>query len=529
MLHNIAAEDQAYALTLLRWLAYSQTPLNLDQVAEISTIVPGENPAADDIVDINNRGGLTDALDILAGLVVTFEAEAGNGNAATDNSSLGDISKGDDDVNDFSRRPIEKDTKIRLAHFSVKEYLESTRIKGSVAQNFHLDPAREHWWITQSCLVYLMHYSTSEQRASSQQDLVVFPLLEYAAAMWYRHALLQQAEDHRYEIQLLESKTHRAYWLKIHKPDMSWERPFDNEDYDDEASSLYYASFIGRVGVVQLLLEAEADVNAQGGYYGTALQAASFGGYEKVVQLLLEAEADVNAQGRVYGTALQAASSSGHEKVVQLLLEAKADVNAQGGWYGTALQAASSGGHEKVVQLLLEAEADVNAQGGHFSTALQAASSEGHEKVVQLLLEAKADVNAQGGQFSTALQGACSQGHEKIVQLLLEAKADVNAQGGRFGTALYAASSEGHEKVVQLLLKAEADVDAQGGHYGTALQVASSRGYETVVQLLLEAKADVNAQGGHYGTALQAASFHGHEEVVQMLLLAGAVDKVGED
>ncbi|KAF1820768.1 ankyrin, partial [Dissoconium aciculare CBS 342.82] len=364
MLQNIAAEDQAYALTLLRWLAYSQAPLRLDEVAEISTIVPGEDPAAHDVVDIYNRGGLTDVLDILAGLVVM------------------------------------KDTKIRLAHFSVKEYLESTRTRGSVAQSFRLDPTREHRLIKESCLVYLMHYSNSEQKASSKQDLVVFPLLDYAAAMWYRHALLQQAEDYRCEIQLLESKTHQADWLKIHKPDMSWSRPFDNDDYDDKASSLYYASFIGRVGVVQLLLEAKADVNAQGGRYGTALQAASLRGYDKVVRLLLEAEADVNAQGGDYGNALQAASLRGYDKVVRLLLEAEADVNAQGGDYGTALYAASSGGHDKVVRLLLEAEADVNAQGGQYGTALYAASSRGHDKVVQLLLFAGA-INKTGEDENT--------------------------------------------------------------------------------------------------------------------------------
>jgi ankyrin repeat protein len=46
---------------------------------------------------------------------------------------------------------------------------------------------------------------------------------------------------------------------------------------------------------VQMLLDAGADVNAQGGYCGNALQAASWGGHEEVVQMLLAAGADVNA------------------------------------------------------------------------------------------------------------------------------------------------------------------------------------------------------------------------------------------
>jgi ankyrin repeat protein len=43
--------------------------------------------------------------------------------------------------------------------------------------------------------------------------------------------------------------------------------------------------------VVQMLLDAGADVNAQGGHFGTALQAASARGHEKLVQMLRAAGA----------------------------------------------------------------------------------------------------------------------------------------------------------------------------------------------------------------------------------------------
>ncbi|KAF2183428.1 hypothetical protein K469DRAFT_521687, partial [Zopfia rhizophila CBS 207.26] len=64
-----------------------------------------------------------------------------------------------------------------------------------------------------------------------------------------------------------------------------------------------------------LLLDAGADVNAQGGHYGNALQAASLGDHEQIVKLLLNAGADVNAQGGHCGNALQAASSGGYEQI----------------------------------------------------------------------------------------------------------------------------------------------------------------------------------------------------------------------
>ncbi|KAJ6142423.1 ankyrin [Penicillium samsonianum] len=81
-------------------------------------------------------------------------------------------------------------------------------------------------------------------------------------------------------------------------------------------------------------------------------------------RVLLERGADVNAEGGVYGNALQAACARGHDKIAQILLEREANVNAEGGVYGNALQAAYAGGYDKIAQILLERGADVNAEGG---------------------------------------------------------------------------------------------------------------------------------------------------------------------
>jgi ankyrin repeat protein len=95
----------------------------------------------------------------------------------------------------------------------------------------------------------------------------------------------------------------------------------------------------------------------------------------------LDKGADVNAQGGEYGNALQAASSRGHQEIVQLLLDKGADVNAQGGEYGNALPAASWGGYQGVVQLLLDKGADVNAQGSHYVDHLSTLTQEGSQRL----------------------------------------------------------------------------------------------------------------------------------------------------
>ena len=248
-------------------------------------------------------------------------------------------------------------------------------------------------------------------------------------------------------------------------------------------NALAAASHGGHDGVVTLLLQAGAETNGQGGHYGSALQAASFGhhegvvrlkfqpntqggvlanvlqsasdgGHEKIVKLLLQAGADVNAQGP-FGNALQVAAHEGHEEIMRLLLEAGAELNAQEGMFGNALLAASERGDEQVVRLLLQSGADVNAQGGCFGNALQAASQGGHEQVVRLLLQAGAYANAQGGYFGNALQGALQGGHDEVVTLLLQEGAHVNAREGHDGNALQVAGGgddgNSYEDILRLL------------------------------------------------------------------------------
>ncbi|UPX17637.1 uncharacterized protein EKO05_0007979 [Ascochyta rabiei] len=201
--------------------------------------------------------------------------------------------------------------------------------------------------------------------------------------------------------------------------------------------ALHLAASAGLTSAVNRLLEAGCNIDEKDSNDNTPLYYACLNGDVDTAQVLINMHADINAQGGHFGYALQAASHSGQEQVVKMLLNAGADVNAQGGRLSNALQAALFGGYEQVVKMLLNAGADVNTQGkGYFSNALQAASHSGQEQVVKMLLNAGADVNAQGGAYSNALQAASFGGYEQVVKMLLNAGADVNAQGGRYSNAL---------------------------------------------------------------------------------------------
>lgn len=448
------------ALKLLRWITYSKTPLSLKELAEAAII----DPCGEGTVDIDKRRDFKSYINILSGLL-----------------SFSNVPTQSDTADVESPNPkINPESKVRLAHFSVKEYLESQRILDGKATDFHLDAAREHRFLAQSCLTYLMHCSNDttklstreDQRAyslpyylantwlSTWEDQRAYSLLYYSANTWYYHSSLQSDGNVGREVRLLTNTAFISSWLlhddsQVGLPELDVSRAFALDD-SRPAPAIYFASRTGLRKLAEVLLARGADVNALGGRYGNPLQAASFEGYKDMVELLLARGADVNASGGHHGSALQAASYGGYTDIVELLLATGADVNASGGEYGSALQSACLTRNKDIIELLLVRGAEVNASGGFYGNALQAAAFNGSIEVVERLLAAGADVNAQGGRYSSALQAAACRRSVEVVERLLTAGADVNAQGGECGNALQAATEHGHEEIADMLLAAGA-------------------------------------------------------------------------
>lgn len=473
MLYGIEELYRDEALRLLRWLAYSQSPPTLRELAEAAII----DPTADVEVDVDNRGEIDDTLNILCGLVTVeglgdgdydYNDENSNnvrrdeidrdvGEPSTDSGTKGSNFKDDHSHSTQRNRRLKEYSTIRLAHFSVKEYLESKRILQSCAKGFSLESTNGHNFLAQSCLTYILHYNCSNEKTSTERDFIAFPLLNYAARSWFYHSSLQQSDEVSRETKLLSSKDAKHDWLLVYNPDQLWRNPFKGiGGIWGVGGAFYYASLLGLESVVSKLLLSGADVNAErGGEYNNALQAASAKGHEEVVEVLINGGAHVNAEGGgIYSNALEAASAEGHEKVVETLINAGANVNAEGeALYSSALEAASAYGHEKIVKRLINAGADVNArEQGLYGTALQVASVYGHEKVVDVLINAGVDVNARGGLYGSALQAASADGYENVVERLINAGADVNTEGGLYGSALEAAERKHREKIVDMLI-----------------------------------------------------------------------------
>jgi hypothetical protein len=305
---------------------------------------------------------------------------------------------------------------IRLVHYTTQDFFERTG-------NAWVPDSQLH--ITRTCLTYLCFDAFQSGRCTANKEyekrLQEHQFLDYAAKYWGEHARAVE-DDVAGQVCTFLNSTSLSCALQVRG--VPGYRYGGYSNAYPMTTPLHELAHFGLATIAGQFASAASGlltsvVNARNRSGDTPLSMAAVQGHCEVVDMLLDNEADVNAQGGRYGNALNAASLGGHEAVVKRLLDKGADVNAQGGQYGNALQAASSGGHEAMVKRLLDKGADVNAQGGYFGNALCAASDQGYEAVVKMLLNKGADVNAQDGEIGNALYMASEQGHEAVVTMLV--------------------------------------------------------------------------------------------------------------
>ncbi|KAF4829521.1 Ankyrin-1 [Colletotrichum siamense] len=301
-----------------------------------------------------------------------------------------------------------------------------------------------------------------------------------------------------------------------------------NTDVNAEGSALRLASQLGYEGIVQIILAraVNADVQVNGGYFGTALEVALNQGHVGTVRILLEYGANIDVS-RHFQNCVKSAWLSGNEAIIQLLLERGTAITSLFGQsFGSVLWAVCSRGNEAHLRMLLDKCQDFDNEGGeNGGEALQIASERGYEGIVRMLLDKGAYVNAPSKSYfeGTALVSASRRGHNRIVRMLLDKGANPNTKGFLYGNALHAAVCSGHSEIIQVLLNNGADVNMRH-RVGAmnSLEEAVFRNNQDVVQILLDNGADVNAVGGEQGVALLIACIDENETIVWMLLNKGA-------
>lgn len=96
---------------------------------------------------------------------------------------------GEDEIRAVCAGLIEVDVRpgyeptVRIAHFSVQEYLESERLLQQNASIFSVRPPKAHAEISSICLTYLL------EPALLRDSIAEYPFALYAAKTWYEHSI----------------------------------------------------------------------------------------------------------------------------------------------------------------------------------------------------------------------------------------------------------------------------------------------------------------------------------------------------
>ena len=383
---------------------------------------------------------------------------------------------------------------VQFAHYSVKEYLTSTRLADAkdTISRFHVSMISAHTTVAQGCLGLLLHLDET----FTEDSLENFPLSKYAAEYWFAHAQIKdvslKVEDGMKRL-FDPSKHHLSVWVWIYDPEDRRSR-FHRGCYEEaRATPLHYATFCGLHDVVKfLIVEHSQDVNTRRGLNDkeTPLHVASYRGHADIVQLLLEHGADGNSQDDKKRTPLYWPSAFGHVEVVRILLEQGVDTETQDVTMDQIpLFAASSQGHVEVCQVLLEHGADVNSKDKFDCTPLHFAYG---GEVARLLLKHGADTNALRFDGQTPLSCLMFLGHLGAARVLVEHGVDANTRDLWNQTPLhrvcYSPTLERKDETdfVRLLLRYSSDIHARDNEGRTPFMIATEGGKDDIMRLLLE-------------------------------------------
>jgi hypothetical protein len=253
---------------------------------------------------------------------------------------------------------------VQLAHFSVKEYLLSTR-----AMSWRLDKELSHLYIVKAAIAYYLEFMASGDITSPGASEEGFhrnhSLAVYCARFMTDHLSHLDPRDHpdltesfQYLLDpTLQPNLDRKIGL-FYLFDGFFSSPEKAEPL--EVSALRIAACLGLPMICQWLLSINtlAQISStvtEPGVDSSFLTDAAWDGHADVLNVLLKAGADINrACSDDYWAPLHAAAQNGNRECVEILINSGADVNMKDD-EETAVDLAAEYGYEDIVKILRDA------------------------------------------------------------------------------------------------------------------------------------------------------------------------------
>ncbi|KAJ7640673.1 hypothetical protein DFH06DRAFT_619662 [Mycena polygramma] len=161
-LQPIDEDDFLYVAALLRWLAFSATPITLRELDEALTINFSEPDRW--VFESESRGRAENVCGLLEGLVAVDHVP--------------------ESIYDSDSAREDQEQLVTLAHSSVADYIGSKKFLDVYKHDLKEPPS--HTFLAQSCVAYLLHFENNPLNAGT---LWQYPLALYAAQFWYHHLL----------------------------------------------------------------------------------------------------------------------------------------------------------------------------------------------------------------------------------------------------------------------------------------------------------------------------------------------------
>ncbi|KKZ62886.1 hypothetical protein EMCG_02731 [[Emmonsia] crescens] len=310
---------------------------------------------------------------------------------------------------------------LHIAHFSVKEYLISSRVDSKIG-NFALEYRTANVAIAQMCLAYLLDPWFSRETIT-QSDLEAFPLAPYAALYWYRH--IREDEDptspaNQLALCLLKDRCNNFHnWARINHRGISI-----------IPGPVYYAACLNLYHPLRGIIDSARSISSgishnikgKAGVFENALIAALVRRNDRISELLINEGLDVNlVQGwPCYGTALYLATGQGNRHVIELLISKGADVNLRYKNNGNALVKACQFGFQDIAELLIRNGANIDTKVGFEWSKHEKPFPPHKDDVTKFLPPPMPEYATPIEPFTTPLLEALKYGRGKIVELLID-------------------------------------------------------------------------------------------------------------
>jgi ankyrin repeat protein len=232
----------------------------------------------------------------------------------------------------------------------------------------------------------------------------------------------------------------------------------------------------------------------------TPLHSAVKSGKVKAVQIILDANIDVDARNTDEDTPLLDAALLGHSDIVKLLLKQGANPQLVNTFSANFLHRAVNSSNLDVVKLALKEKDSLLGSDSNGFISLHVAAHQGFTEAALKLLASGSrtkQIEARTSREHTALDLAAKYRHLEVVKLLLKAKSDINLVDSKLLTPLGLATKKGHLEVSQFLIEEGADANLVDNHGLTPLFWAFDRGNKDLVTLIQPKTHDLHQVSKH--------------------------------